>query len=282
MKTVELPNWEAFDAEMERLSQEYSVKNKGWVSQMLFRGQSDSSWKLETTLERYPVQLLKAGHYYTVILSAKPQIETYTNRSWTIPEPQVAMALLNSKEGRFGLIDFPAYEYMVYLRHHGFPSPLLDWTQSPYVAAFFAFHYVDPKATSVSVYAFLEYLEKGKLSSPDSPAIHTRGAYITSHRRHFLQQCEYSVCVVRKAEGWYYACHEDVFAQGEEEQDLLWKFNLPISERTKVLQALDRYNLNAYSLFGSEESLMETMANREILFREAVWIDPSRHEKDRK
>jgi len=29
---------------------------------------------------------------------------------------------------------------MTRLRHHGFPSPLLDWPQSPYIAAFFAFN----------------------------------------------------------------------------------------------------------------------------------------------
>jgi hypothetical protein len=53
-----------------------------------------------------------------------------------------------------------------------------------------------------------------------------------------------------------------------ERQDLLWKFNLSANERTKVLHSLDIYNLNSYSLFGTEESLMETMAQREILFRQ--------------
>jgi hypothetical protein len=51
-------------------------------------------------------------------------------------------------------------------------------------------------------------------------------------------------------------------------QDVLWKFNIPSTERLKVLRLLnDDYNINAFSLFGSEESLMETMALRELDLR---------------
>ena len=46
--------------------------------------------------------------------------------------------------------------------------------------------------------------------------------------------------------------------------DVIWQFNLPATERLKVLKLLDRSNINAFSLFQSEESLMETMAFREI------------------
>ena len=234
---------------------------------MLFRGQSDVSWKLQTTLERYPVKLLKATEYYKAISAARPQIETYMNQLWDIPGLHEYAQTLGNLDFGFGGREFPAYEYMVYLRHHGFPSPLLDWTTSPYVAAFFAFSNASSEATHVSIYAYLEHASLAKVSELQSPHIRSMGSYIRSHRRHFLQQCAYTICIVKKGKEWQYACHEDVFEKGADDQDLLWKFNIPASERTTVLRTLDLYNLNAYSLFGTEESLMDTVAQREILFR---------------
>lgn len=66
---------------------------------------------------------------------------------------------------------------------------------------------------------------------------------------------------------WCFVPHEGVFERSDPDDpnvDILWDFNLPATERLKVLSLLDRFNLNAFSLFGSEESLMETMAFREL------------------
>ncbi|MGA7217081.1 MAG: hypothetical protein WBX38_02135 [Candidatus Sulfotelmatobacter sp.] len=41
----------------------------------------------------------------------------------------------------------------------------------------------------------------------------------------------------------------------------------PSDERLKVLSLLNDYNLNAFSLFGSEEGLMEAMWFRERVLR---------------
>jgi hypothetical protein len=43
----------------------------------------------------------------------------------------------------------------------------------------------------------------------------------------------------------------------------VWKFDLPSTERTAILKLLDQYNLNAFSLFDSHETLLETMWLRE-------------------
>jgi len=90
---------------------------------------------------------------------------------------------------------------------------------------------------------------------------------VKTHRRHFLQQCDYTLCVTFDGE-WKFEQYQTVLDYPNQSQGRFWKFNIPYSERAKVLKRLDQHNLNAFSLFGSEESLMETMAIRTWHFGE--------------
>lgn len=233
------------------------------VSEFLFRGQGDAAWSLDTTLERWPSAPMKVAKYYDLIAEAKSQIESYTDRSWQIPDSAELDAWLHTQTA-FGLFDLPAYDYMVYLRHHGFPSPLLDWSASPYVAAYFALRNPPPGTRRVAIYAYMEHAGGGKGSSMDAPAIRVRGPNVRSHRRHFLQQSQYTLCAVNRDGHWHFASHELALASDTDEQDLLERITLPVELRAEALAALDQFNLNAFSLFGTEDSLMETMANRLI------------------
>jgi hypothetical protein len=47
----------------------------------------------------------------------------------------------------------------------------------------------------------------------------------------------------------------------------LLKFTIPSTERRAALQHLDLMNINAFSLFGSEDSLIRTIARRECFFK---------------
>jgi len=85
------------------------------------------------------------------------------------------------------------------------------------------------------------------------------------HPRHFQQQSQYTICTISDGD-IRFARHDDVFDANDPDQDELTKFTLPGSERPTVLQRLEYANVNAYSLFGSEESLLETIAMRQLYF----------------
>lgn len=274
MNEINLDNWAAFEEQLQKLENErLQGKSK---SKFLYRGQEDHSFNLLSTLERNGQERMSLKEYYHLISVVKPQIESFTRSNWNILSYPDGINKWLEENGSvlphaFGCSpEFQdTYSYMVYLRHYGFPSPMIDWTSSPYVAAYFAFRCVSPSINKASIYVYLESRSESGLKSGGSnePGIYKFGPYVKTDRRHFLQQSQYTICILHDGE-WRYAPHEEAFARCALDQDVLWKFNIPYSERLKVLRLLDSYNINALSLFGSEESLMETMALREIHLRE--------------
>ena len=67
---------------------------------------------------------------------------------------------------------------------------------------------------------------------------------------------------LRFVDAWRFEPYDTVFDRDHSQQGLCWKFTIPASEQIKVLTLLDEFNVNSFSLFGSEESLMETLAVR--------------------
>ena len=97
------------------------------------------------------------------------------------------------------------------------------------------------------------------------------GKYVRTHARHFRQQSDYTICAAfdEKGPGWRFHPHDEVFwSRGK--QDYVWKFDLPATERIAILKSLDQYNLNAFSLFDSQETLLETMWMREQVLETGV------------
>ncbi len=262
MKEKNLRSWEDFENEVEELVAQIELKKeelrkKGdpfYIPHPLFRGQSNSEWQLRTTIERIKGKV-SCYKYHLVMQQICPNIESFTGERWDLPAFQESDIVPMPPEG---------YPYMAYLRHHHFPSPLLDWTRSHYIAAFFAFSPTgsDRNAEHIAIYAYLEHLEVGKGGWETEPKIITLGPNVRTHKRHYLQQCEYTICTMKQDDRNYYWNHEEVFLKGQDDQDILWKFTIPVSERLKVLKKLDSMNINAYSLFNDEESLLSSLAVR--------------------
>jgi FRG domain len=88
--------------------------------QWAFRGQQDAKWKLESSIDR-----LK---------------QIYPNSFRNDAEEYVRQAFKRRAHHYLKYLprDDEELEWMALMRHHGAPTRLLEWTRSPYVAAFFA------------------------------------------------------------------------------------------------------------------------------------------------
>lgn len=263
MDIRKIKNWETFESELNKINAQlisYKKDNYGSVSLPLYRGQSDSTFALNTTLERYfdkPVSFDKYQHY---LFAVKPAIEVFTEKKFEFDyrnDPETGWKFMGDVRFLKG-----QYEYMAYLRHHGFPSPLLDWSKSPYIALYFAYENANLN-DDVAIFVYVEHLGSGKGVSIGSPEIATFGPYVTSHKRHFIQQSQYTSCVKKDGDDWYYCSHEEAFNTTDTGQDLLIKLTLPGSEKDRILLKLDTMNINAFSLYGSDEGLMRMLAFRE-------------------
>ncbi|MEZ5932703.1 MAG: FRG domain-containing protein [Alphaproteobacteria bacterium] len=269
--------WEQFEkrvsddiGECERKRQadvdEFASASTRWV----YRGHSDKNWRLDTSLDRYLKSIkkengnYKINDYYGLLCAIVPSIHSLTTY-------------------RFGKIDLdnlnydpwktpPHYELLSFVRHLGFPSPLLDWSYSPYVAAFFAFSNAivledKRQPQDVAIYALQAWTENGQAYMGGDTRINDCGPYVESHGRHYRQRGTYTLCTVKKEGNHCLGSYEDVWRQNPENHQII-KFVISAGEKEKVLSRLFSMNINDYTLFGDDESLMRMLAFKE--FRE-IW-----------
>ena len=113
MQIISVVNWEEFEARLKKIKRTVKAGPVG----LLFRGQADASWSLSTTLERSPGRIERVEKYYSIIREIKPQIETFTDRSFETPEfgdvHSIAQDYDNfSRSLAFGKL--PGYEYDIF------------------------------------------------------------------------------------------------------------------------------------------------------------------------
>ena len=226
--------------------------------EILYRGQADSTWELSTTLEREGYGGWSVLEYTELTYSVAPKIEIFAGRKWDMPplEPNHDEVRTGTRGALPRVLNYP---FWVYLRHHGFPSPLLDWSLSPYVAAYFALH-EKVTAERAAVFAYIEHPRLGKVGGCRQPLISTFTNEVAAHPRHFLQQCRYSIATKSIGTLMSFCPHSEIFNEEREDQDLLFKIELPRQERLEALRELQLFNISHYNLFQGEDALVRQLA----------------------
>ncbi len=290
-----LLSWERFRNEVESLftdQQRRSEKESEQISEapgdvavamnpdhhagsvLLFRGQKNADWKLQSTLEReYPHTTFTLQQILRDVKETVQQLPTHIASSFDFMEEGSYPTYLTDF-GRWKAETKWSHSYfdaMTHLRHMGVPSPLLDWSRSPYVAAYLAFSDASPdQKEHVAVFHFQEERMKVKNLNVNNTCIHTLGSFRKSHERQIRQQSEYTICVSRQtnSETCLNVCsHKDYFNNSQmrgNQFEHLDKFTIQIADRAKALMELERMNITEASLFGTDDALARTLFRRTV------------------
>ncbi len=238
--TVTLAQWSDFKTFTSGLSDNWA-----------FRGQMDPGWELMNAIERTEFIHLYKGVEADFVAEFQRGARNY----------------LNQDETPTHLI-----EWLALMQHHGAPTRLLDFSKSPFIAAFFAFEQCAVAApANIAIWAInMGYLKRraaeiiaGKYSSDMEQSNNlvnealfekifydNSGSYIfpvepfRMNRRYSLQQSLF-VSTANSYEPFMQQLH----FLGSEITKAVIKIELPAALQKVVIRDLQRMNLNRASLF---------------------------------
>ncbi|MDA8160859.1 MAG: FRG domain-containing protein [Desulfobacteraceae bacterium] len=222
---------------------------------ILYRGQKDHEWGIKTSLERHGKKTIKCSEYYRIIDRYKPLLNPILDRKFE------RKATLNGYPYSFEKYDedsrsLPEMEYLAYLRHHGFPTPIIDWSSSPYIALFFACEDFNESNKNGKVFI---YAEPNIISRDNNtPEFRHAGRYVEAGKRHFSQQSEYLIPMKYRDE-WEFISYDEV--KSSNSQHSVCEIEIECSAKYIIMTDLKKMNINRYTMYLDEDSLVKAFAD---------------------
>jgi hypothetical protein len=246
MHEVRIESWAEFDA--------YCSSRNGWA----FRGQKNAAWPLLSSLSR---RLMRAE---------------VPRQSWTEREER-AIRVFRRKAHVYlpdRTVLHDTLRCLAMMQHHGAPTRLLDFTKSPYVAAFFAMEQCDDDAAVYALdtprlWASTPRFDKVLTRDAVDPRVDGRFEQYFAQNRHALvwfgEPSEMDRRLVAQSgllvvPGLLDRTLDELLESYDAESPLLEKVVLPRQLRAKALHKLYRMNITQATLFPDLEGLARSIA----------------------
>lgn len=238
---------------------DYEAVSKNWVGykeyvapllgkRFMFRGQN-KPWRLRTKFHR--TGRAELGRFVSEdIQTLHRQLVARTRHVFNLDIP-------NENGAFFSLV-----------QHHGYPSPLLDWTYSPYVAAFFAYRGISnldagkaPPEAKTRIVMFDQQEWRNDFNqvvnlNVNTPHFSIMDFLAIDNERMIPQQATSTVTNIDDIEGYVRRREE------ERGKTYLRVIDLPVGERMSVMGELAYMGITAGSLFPGLDGACEELKER--------------------
>lgn len=229
---LQYDNWEDFVRDYKRdvFGSEFFEPSK-----FLFRGQQDAAWELISSFDR------KFGKY-DFLRREKIECEMLKLFKENVIRHIPGTNIENYSDTQIKNL----------AQHYGVPTRLLDWSNSPFIAAYFAYEVKYNNSDYVAIWVLRRdhdiwntnigvRIEEDILAENDRQK-HQLGCFTiqnsaASSLNEFVLDC---------------------YNHGREVEGALYKILLPYSERKKVLLELNSMNINASTIWGGYEGCAKT------------------------
>lgn len=226
---IEFSSWKYFHDFVRQQMLDYS--------HYIWRGQRDANWKLESSLDRT---------LRTKLPSHRPSLARAHLQEFKLA--------VRGRRGPNPAIIEEENEWWPLGQHHGLATPLLDWTESTFVALYFAFEKpIRPESGKRAVWALHGNVQQNKEITEAHKAAKKDGLppileYIRPHQNDNARLVSQAglftkAPIGQTVDGWIEQNHLEVTSAP------LIKLIFPDRERAECLRTLTKMNINHITLF---------------------------------